>query len=108
MKIEKMHNYAEMARQFVLDLPTTFNFGRDVVDRQAELNDKPALIWCNEAGEERRFNFSDIRRRTNQLANLLVQACARVIILMPRLSEWQISMVACLKVEPSRFPASKY
>ena len=26
---------------------------------------------------------------------------------MPRLSEWQISMVACLKVEPSRFPASK-
>ena len=33
MKIEKMHNYAEMARQFVLDLPTTFNFGRDVVDR---------------------------------------------------------------------------
>ncbi len=102
MKIEKMHNHAETVRQFVLDLPTTFNFGRDVVDRQAELNDKPALIWCNEAGEERHFNFSDIRRRTNQLANLLVQQGLRkgdrIIILMPRLSEWQISMVACLKV----------
>lgn len=102
MKIEKMQDYADTARRFALSLPKSFNFGRDVVDRQAEESDKAALIWCNEAGAERRFSFSDIKRRTNQLAHLLVQQglCKgdRILILMPRLPEWQISMVACMKI----------
>ena len=102
MKIENMQDYQQMARDFKLELPAYFNFGRDVVDRQAERNDKPALIWCNEAGEERHFSFSDIRRQSNQLANLLTQQGLRkgdrILILLPRLPEWHISMVACLKI----------
>lgn len=102
MQIGKMDDYARMARDFRLELPARFNFGRDVVDAQAERNDKPALIWCNEAGAERRFLFSDIRRQSNQLANLLLRQGLRkgdrILILMPRLPEWQIGMVACLKI----------
>lgn len=102
MQIRKMDDYARMARDFTLDLPASFNFGRDVVDAQAARNDKPALVWCNEAGEERRFLFSDISRQSNQLANLLTRLGLRkgdrILILMPRLPEWQISMVACLKI----------
>ena len=102
MQIGKMDDYAQMARDFTLDVPAGFNFGRDVVDAQAARNDKPALIWCNEAGEERRFLFSDIRRQSNQLANLLIRLGLRkgdrILILMSRLPEWQISMVACLKI----------
>lgn len=102
MQIGKMDDYARMARDFVLDLPSGFNFGRDVVDAQAERNDKPALIWCNEAGEERRFLFSDIKCQSNQLANLLTRQGLRkgdrILILMSRLPEWQISMIACLKI----------
>ena len=102
MKIGKMQDYAQMARDFSLELPASFNFGRDVVDAQAERNDKPALIWCNEAGEERRFSFSDIKRQSNQLANLLTREGLRkgdrILILMPRLPHWQISMIACLKI----------
>lgn len=102
MNIARMQDYAQMARDFALELPPSFNFGRDVVDAQAERNDKPALIWCNEAGEERRFRFSDIKRQSNQLANLLTRQGLRkgdrILILMPRLPEWQISMVACLKI----------
>ena len=102
MQIGKMDDYAQMARDFRLELPTGFNFGRDVVDAQAERNDKPALIWCNEAGAERRFLFSDIKRLSNQLANLLTRQGLRkgdrILIVMPRLPEWQIGMVACLKI----------
>ncbi len=101
MQIARMQDYAETARRFSWQLPKTFNFGRDVVDRQAETGDKPALVWCNESGDQRKFRFSDISRLTNQMANLLVRLGLRrgdrVIVLLPRIPEWQISMVACLK-----------
>ena len=102
MKLEPMQDYAATARTFALELPATFNFGRDVVDAQAARHDKPALIWCNEAGDERRFSFSDMARASSQLANLLVrQGVARgdrVMVLLPRIPEWQVAMVACMKI----------
>lgn len=102
MHIAAMHDYAETVRQFSWQLPDTFNFGRDVVDRWTETADKEALIWCDQTGNERRFNFSDVSRITNQMANLLVRLGVRkgdrVLVLLPRLPEWQMSMVACLKV----------
>lgn len=102
MQIGKMHEYGQTARDFSLELPATFNFGGDVVDAQAQRRDKPALVWCNEAGAERRFLFSDIKRLSNQLANLLVhhglRKGDRILVQMPRVPEWQIAMVACIKI----------
>lgn len=101
MKLQAMRDYDATARDFVLDIPATFNFGQDVVDAQTLKYDKPALIWCNDRGDERLFNFSDITRLTNQLANLLEQQGIkkgdRILILLPRIPEWQIAMVACMK-----------
>lgn len=102
MTLKAMDDYAAYAASFVLDIPDTFNFGRDVVDAQAERHDKPALIWCGENGHERRFNYSDIRRLTNQWANLLVglglKKGDRIVVMLPRIPEWQIALVACMKV----------
>ena len=101
MTLLPMLNYERCASEFKLDVPTHFNFGHDVIDEQARRHDKPALIWCNASGHERFFNFSDIARLSNQLANLLtshgIAKGDRVLILLPRIPEWQISMVACLK-----------
>jgi acyl-coenzyme A synthetase/AMP-(fatty) acid ligase len=102
MHIPRMENYDDAVRQFSWQLPSTFNFGADVIDSQALENDKLALIWCNEGGEERKFNFSDISRLSNQLARLLARQGVvkgdRVIIQLPRIPEWQVSMVACTKI----------
>jgi acyl-coenzyme A synthetase/AMP-(fatty) acid ligase len=102
MRLNAMQNYAETERSFSLAIPETFNFGKDVVDAQAARHDKPALIWCNALGEERRFNFSDIRRISNQLANLLTKKGLKkgdcVIVMLPRIPEWQIALVACMKI----------
>ena len=102
MTLKAMDDYAAYAASFTLDIPATFNFGRDVVDAQAERHDKPALIWCGENGHERRFNYSDIRRLTNQWANLLVglglKKGDRVVVMLPRIPEWQIALVACMKI----------
>ncbi|TZG28642.1 acyl-CoA synthetase [Sphingomonas montanisoli] len=82
--------------------PPTFNFGGDVIDHIARTADGPALIWANAAGEERRFAYSDIARLSAKLASSLArQGVAkgdRVIVMLPRIPEWQIAMVACFKL----------
>ena len=52
--------------------PDNFNFGYDVVDDIA-INDpsRTAMIWCNPAGDERRFTFADIKRLSDKAANFL-------------------------------------
>jgi len=101
MALTPMIDYEQCASEFKLEVPAHFNFGHDVIDEQARRHDKPALIWCDAAGRERFFNFSDISRLSNQLANLLASEGLtkgdRVLILLPRIPEWQISMIACLK-----------
>lgn len=88
--------------------PATFNFGGDVIDHIARTADKPALIWANVKGEERRFLFSDIARLSARLASSLqargVTKGDRILVMLPRIPEWQIAMVACLKIGAIAIP----
>ena len=97
-----MTDYAATCRAHRLEAPARFNFGRDVVDAWAAGPARLALIWCNAQGEERRFTFDDIRRLSNRLANWLaargVARGERVMVMLPRVPEWQIAVVACLKL----------
>jgi acyl-coenzyme A synthetase/AMP-(fatty) acid ligase len=102
MQRTEMTDYAETHDAFSWELPESFNFGGDVVDRYAENPDNLALIWCNAQGEERRYSFADIKRLTNRFANLLaahgVGKGDRMIVMLPRIPEWQIAMVGCIKL----------
>lgn len=94
--------YEEMVRGFAWNIPDTFNFGADVVDRWAREEDGLALIWANDAGEEKSYRFSDISRLTNQFANALraggIGKGDRVLVMLPRIPEWMIALVGILKV----------
>jgi len=102
MKRLLMEDYVTTKDAFEWRLPDTFNFGGEVVDYWAEDKDRLALIWLNDKGEEKRFTFDDVKKRSNQLANLLTERGIgkgdRVIVMLPRLPEWQIATVACHKV----------
>src|SRR6516162_3575198 len=102
MSLSIMRDYHETYRSFRLEVPGHFNFGGDVVDRWAENSDQLALIWCDETGAERRFTFGDISRLSNRCANMLAALGLgrgdRVLIMLPRLPEWQIAMVGALKL----------
>jgi acyl-coenzyme A synthetase/AMP-(fatty) acid ligase len=102
MERTRMANYEASYKDFVWDVPRTFNFGGDVVDRWAEDPSRLALIWCDASGNERRFAFADISRLSNRFANLLsrhgVKKGDRVLVMLPRIPEWQIVMVGCLKL----------
>jgi acyl-coenzyme A synthetase/AMP-(fatty) acid ligase len=94
--------YQSLHESFEWNVPEHFNFGVDVVDYWAREADGPALIWENEAGDSATYSFSEISTLTNQLGNALRAAGIgkgdRVIVLMPRIPAWQISMVALLKI----------
>jgi acyl-coenzyme A synthetase/AMP-(fatty) acid ligase len=102
MQRTEMVDYELSHREFSWEVPSTFNFGGDVVDKWAEDPARLALIWCDEQGNERRFTFADISRLTNRFANLLraqgVSKGDRVLVMLPRIPEWQIAMVGCFKL----------
>lgn len=63
-------SYEDFAENFRIEVPEAFNFGFDVVDEWAAVEpEKRALLWCNDAGEERTFTFTDIKHLSNQAAN---------------------------------------
>ena len=66
----EFESYEEFREKFTINVPEDFNFGFDVVDAWAEHEpDKKALVWVNEAGEERTFTFTDMKRLSNRAAN---------------------------------------
>ena len=98
----RMDNYERAFAGHRLDTPATFNFGADVVDTWARDPSKLALIWCDAQGSQRRLTFDDVARASNRIANRLaahgVVKGDRVIVMLPRIPEWQIALTACLKL----------
>ncbi len=66
---ESFDSYEDFFENFSITIPERFNFAVDVIDAwAAEKPDKPALVWCNDAGDERRFSFADISRESAKAA----------------------------------------
>lgn len=98
-------------KKLTLDYPENFNFGYDVVDKIAdETPDKRALVWCNVEGEEHIFTFSDIKRYSNQMANVFQSAGIghgdRVMLILKRHYEYWFAAVALHKLGAVMIPAT--
>lgn len=97
-----MQDYEAAHRDFRWDVPATFNFATDVVDKWAADPEKPALTWCNADGDGERYTFADISRLSRQFANALAaRGIAKgdtVIVMLPRIPVWQIVMVGCMRM----------
>lgn len=97
-----MQNYRETFANFDREVPERFNFATDVVDHFANEGDGWALIWTNEVGEEQRYRFSDISKASHRAASALASRGIGkgdiVLIMTPRIPEWQIAVVACLRI----------
>ncbi|MEG0784868.1 MAG: acetyl-CoA synthetase, partial [Christensenella sp.] len=58
-------SYEDFKQNYKLNIPKHFNFGYDIVDEWAKEDaNKPALVWCDDEGNEKRFSFGDIKRRS--------------------------------------------
>jgi len=107
---EALDRYRLACEEFRWETPDPFNFGHDVVDRFAEEPERPALLWRNAEGRKRRLRFSDVSAASNRLAHLLVAMGVTpgdpVIIMLPRVPEWQIALVGALKTGALVIPCS--
>ncbi len=98
-------------KKLILDYPDNFNFGYDVVDKIAdETPDKRALVWCNVEGEEHIFSFADIKRYSNQMANVFRDADIRhgdrVMLILKRHYEYWFAAIALHKLGAVMIPAT--
>lgn len=97
--------------KITLNYPENFNFGYDVVDAVAgQTPDKRALVWCNTENEERTFTFSDIRKYSNQMANVFLKAGIargdRVMLVLKRHYEYWFAAIALHKLGAVMIPAT--
>ena len=87
---------------FRWDVPDTFNFSVDVVDRWAADADRLALITADKAGNEQRHAYADIASAAARVASLLtvhgLRQGDRIVVMLPRVAEWQIAVVAATRM----------
>ncbi|XP_051001083.1 acyl-coenzyme A synthetase ACSM1, mitochondrial isoform X2 [Acomys russatus] len=90
------------------DSPEEFNFAGDVLDYWAQMEEEgkrgpgPALWWVSGQGDEVKWNFRELKDLTCRVANVLEQTCGlqqgdRLILILPRVPEWWLVTVGCLR-----------
>jgi len=91
------------------DAPAHFNFAVDVVDRWAEDVTRVALIQVDSHGGFTPITYADISRRSGGVAQALREAGVGrgdpVVVMLPRIAEWQIAMIACLRIGALPIPS---
>lgn len=104
-------SYEDFLENFKIETPDNFNFAFDVVDEWARVEpEKPALLWCDDAGEERKFTFTDISKLSNKAANafrkLGIGKGDVVMCILRRRWEYWICAMALCKLGATIIPAS--
>ena len=104
-------SYEEFREKLSINVPEDFNFGYDVVDAWAkEEPDKKALVWVNEEDEEHIFTFTEIMKKSNQVANYLKGLGFRkgdvVMMILRRRWEYWICATALHKLGVILIPAT--
>uniref|UniRef100_G1PSZ6 medium-chain acyl-CoA ligase n=1 Tax=Myotis lucifugus TaxID=59463 RepID=G1PSZ6_MYOLU len=105
---QNFSNYESMKKDFKLEIPEYFNFAKDVLDQWTNMEkagkrpSNSAFWWINGIGEEVRWSFEELGSLSKKFANILTEACAlqrgdRVIVILPRIPEWWLANVACLR-----------
>ncbi|WP_454644842.1 acyl-CoA synthetase [Bradyrhizobium liaoningense] len=88
--------------------PPTYNYA-DVIDGYGSDPARKALIWTNDRGEERRFTFREISEASQRIANVLrsrgIGRGDRVIVMLPRIPEWQMTMIALFRIGAVSLPS---
>jgi acyl-coenzyme A synthetase/AMP-(fatty) acid ligase len=96
-----MTDYAATCRTFRLDVPASFNWAFDVFDRWARDPKKLAMLWVSPDGQPRPVTFAELAERSRRFANVLgglgVAPGERVLIVLPRVTQWWEIVLGCLR-----------
>ena len=108
---EHFDSYEDFKANYRLNVQEKLKSAYDVVDAWAlEKPEKVALVWCNDHGQERIFTFQDIKRLSDQAANLFkTYGIAKgdvVMLLLKRRWHYWICTLALQKIGAISIPAT--
>jgi acetyl-CoA synthetase/medium-chain acyl-CoA synthetase len=95
-----------------LKAPPFFNFAADVMDQWAARRPEGLALWCvhHGTGREQRFTFGHLAALSRQAANCFraggVGRGDRVLVMLPRVSEWWIAMLGLIRLGAVPVPAT--
>lgn len=92
-------------------VPEGFNFAYDVVNKIAEVEPgRRAMVWCNDAGEERFLTYGDMRDYSNRAAHLFqkngVKKGDMVMLVLGRHYQFWFAILALHKLGAVGVPAT--
>jgi len=107
----EFESYEDFKQNYKLNIPDNFNFGYDVVDEWARIDpDKPALVWCDDDGNEKRYSFGDVKRWSDKAANMLrdkgLKKGDKVLLMLKQRPEVWFIMVGIHKLGAIVIPAT--
>jgi len=108
-----MTAYEETRRTFHLEVPERFNYARDVVDAWAAREPRKLALYSVDASEStvRRYSFADVSLSSNRVANFLaaqgVGRGDRVFVMLPRIPQWHLALLGCIKLGAVPMPGTQ-
>jgi len=107
----EFESYEDFIENYKVEVPEDFNFGFDIIDGWAQRESaKPALLWCDDNGDERRFSFGDLSALSNKAANYLsslgIGKGDVVMCILRRRYEYWITAIALCKLGAVLIPAT--
>nr|XP_034986396.1 acyl-coenzyme A synthetase ACSM3, mitochondrial isoform X2 [Zootoca vivipara] len=114
---QNFSGYESIQAQYKPDVPEYFNFAKDVVDNWAEAEKEgnrptsPALWWVNDQGDQVKWSFVELSHISKKAARVLSEQCGlqrgdRVIVILPRIPEWWLLNVACMRTGTVLIPGT--
>ncbi|MGZ3446491.1 MAG: AMP-binding protein [Myxococcaceae bacterium] len=106
-----MTDYEAEFAGFTWDRPERFNFAIDVVDRWAsERPDAPAMLHCDDRGNRKVYSWRELAERSVHAALFLRDLGLRpgdgVFTMLPRLAEWWILALGCMRTNLVLMPGT--
>uniref|UniRef100_A0A8D0GIY8 medium-chain acyl-CoA ligase n=1 Tax=Sphenodon punctatus TaxID=8508 RepID=A0A8D0GIY8_SPHPU len=114
---QNFSDYESIKQQYKVEVPEDFNFARDVLDKWSEVEKErrrpsnPALWWVDNRGDEVRWTFAELSFLSKKVANVLTMECGlqkgdRVLMILPRIPEWWLVNVACMRTGTILIPGT--
>uniref|UniRef100_K7EUC6 medium-chain acyl-CoA ligase n=4 Tax=Pongo abelii TaxID=9601 RepID=K7EUC6_PONAB len=99
------------------EVPEEFNFASYVLDYWAQMEKEgkrgpnPAFWWVNGQGDEIKWSFREMGVLTRRVANVFTQTCGlqqgdHLALILPRVPEWWLVAVGCMRTGIIFIPAT--
>ncbi len=104
-------SYEDFCNNLKIKVPEHFNFAYDVMDEYAKIEpDRPALIWCNDSGDEKFITFGEIKKQSDKAANMLkslgIKKGDKVMLILRRRYEFYYLVLGLSKIGAIYIPST--